>query len=150
MKIILVKDYPRLGSEHDVLEVKDGYARNYLIPEGIAILATKGNIKHVEEIKKYSAKAAERKVEEAKKLAEKIAELSVTLKVNVKDGGEDIYGSVGSQEIVDALKEEGVEISRSSVMLAETIKKLGVYEIKIKLHKTVDSVLKMWIVKSED
>ncbi len=149
MKIILVKDYPRLGSANDVLEVKDGYARNYLLPEGLAILATKGNIKRRAEVKKYSVKAAERKLNDAKATAEKMTDLSVTVKVNVKDGGEDIYGSVGSQEIIDAVKEAGYEISKTSVMLAESFKKLGEYSVKIKLHKEVDVTIGIVIVKIE-
>lgn len=149
MKVILQKDYPRLGAALDVLTVKDGYARNYLIPQGIALPATKGNLKHAEEMKKYSAKRSERIVAGAEEVAAKLADYSVTLKEKVKIGGEDLYGSVGVQEIVAALAADGFEVQKSSVLLSEPIKKLGVYDIELKLHKNVSATIKVWIVKEE-
>ncbi len=149
MRIILQKDYPQLGSALDVLEVKDGYGRNFLIPQGIAVLATKGNIRHTEEMKKYSSKRDERNLEAAKEIAAKIAEHSCTITEKVK-AGEDIYGSVTTQDIANNLKEAGKEKKKSSIILAETIKRLGVYEVKIKPHKSLTEVLKVWVVKEEE
>ena len=149
MKIILIKDYPRLGSVHDVLEVRDGYARNYLIPFGIATIATKGALRHVEEVRKYAVKAIDKRIADAEAIATKINDLTCTLKVNTKDAGEDIYGSVGAQEIIDVLKAEGVELTKSNIMLPENFKKTGVYEVKIRVLKGVDALLKLWIVKAE-
>jgi large subunit ribosomal protein L9 len=148
MKIILQKDYPRLGAALDVLTVKDGYARNYLIPQGIALPATKGNLKHAEEMKKYSAKRADRQVAAAEELAGKLKDYSATIKVKVK-GGEDLYGSVGVQELSDVLIADGYQVEKSSVILAEPIKKLGVYDIELKLHKSVSVSIKVWVVKED-
>ncbi len=148
MKIILQKDYPRLGSALDVLEVKDGYGRNYLIPQGIAAIANKGNLAHAEEMKKFSAKRADKAVASATEVAKKIAEHSCTIVVKLK-GGEDIYGSVSVQDIAENLKEAGIEVGKSSVLLAEPIKKLGVYEVPVKLHKQITETLKVWVVKKE-
>ena len=148
MKIILQKDYPRLGAALDVLTVKDGYARNYLIPKGLALPATKGNLAHAEEMKKYSKKRSEKIATQAQELAEKLKNYSSTIKVKVK-GGEDIYGSVNVQEIVESLKADGHEVEKSSIILAEPIKKLGVYDVELKLHKTVSVTIKVWVVKED-
>ena len=142
MKIILQKDYPRLGTAHDILTVKDGYGRNFLIPEGIAVLATKGNLRQNEEMLKYSAKKAERSVEAAKALAVKVAAHSIELKVKVKEG-EDIFGSVTVQDLFENLNAAGLEVPKSSILLAEPIKKLGSYNVIIKLHKTVSETLSL-------
>lgn len=146
MKIILQQDYSHLGCTLDIVEVKDGYARNYLIPQGIAVLATKGNLRHAEEMRKYSSKRAERQRILAQELAEKVSACSCTITVKVKNG-EDIYGSVTVQDIVESLARAGLEVSKPSIMLVEPIKKLGVYDIAVKLHKDVMTSLKVWIVK---
>jgi large subunit ribosomal protein L9 len=149
MKIILQKDFDRLGNAHEVVEVKDGYARNYLIPEGIAVLATAGNLRHNEEAKKYVAKKFEKIAQSAKVQADKINGQQFTVMVKVKEG-DDIYGSVSSQDVVDLLKEKGVELSRSAVLLNEPIKKLGVHDIGIKLFRDVEATIKVWVVKGEE
>jgi large subunit ribosomal protein L9 len=146
MKIILQQDYPTLGSELDVMVVKDGYARNFLIPEGIAIPATKGNLKHAEEMKKYSAKRVDRAVADAEALAAKVNETACNFTVKVK-AGDDIYGSVTATDISESLKEGGLEVSKASVLLAEPIKKIGFYEVSIKLHKSVTATLKVTVDK---
>lgn len=148
MKIILQQDYPTLGSALDVMEVKDGYARNFLIPEGIALPATKGNLRHAEEMKKYSAKKFEKALSAAEELAVKINEASINFSVKVK-GGDDIYGSVTASDISESLKENGLEVSKASIILSEPIKKIGFYEVNIKLHKTVSAVLKVTVAKEE-
>ena len=149
MKIILQKDYNRLGNAHDVVEVKDGYARNFLIPEGIAVLATAGNLRHNDEVKKYTAKKFEKIADAARAQAAKINGQQFTIKVKVKDG-DDIYGSVSTQDIVEQLAENKIEIPRSAVLLAEPIKKLGVYDVSIKLHRDVEASVKVWVVKKDE
>jgi large subunit ribosomal protein L9 len=149
MKIILQKDFERLGNVHDVVEVKDGYGRNYLIPEVIAVLATAGNLRHNEEIKRYSVKRLEKQVQSAKTLADKVNEQQFTIMVKVKDG-DDIYGSVSQQDIVQLLGNKGIEVSRSAVLLSEPIKKLGVYDITVKVFRDVQATIKVWVVKKEE
>lgn len=149
MKIILQKDFDRLGAAHDVVEVKDGYARNYLIPEGIAVLASAGNLRHNEEVKRYASKKFEKIAQAAKVQAEKISGQQFTVMVKVKEG-DDIYGSVSSQDIIDLLKTKGVDLPRSAVLLSEPIKKLGVYDIAVKFFRDVEATIKVWVVKGEE
>lgn len=149
MKIILQQDFNRLGHAYDVVEVKDGYGRNYLIPEGIAVLATKGNLRHNEEMKKYAAKKFEKLIEQAKEQAAKINGQQFNIAVKIKDG-DDIYGSVTAQDIVENLAESNIEITRGQVLLADPIKKLGVYDVDIKIYRDVVASVKVWVVKKEE
>ena len=148
MKIILQKDFDRLGNALDVVEVKDGYGRNYLIPEGIAILATAGNLRHNEEVKKYSAKRIEKLSKSAKVQADKINGQQFTVFAKVKED-DDIYGSVSQHDIVELLAQKGLEVARSAVIMKDNIKKLGVYDITIKFFRDVEAVIKVWVVKEE-
>jgi large subunit ribosomal protein L9 len=148
MEIILKKDYEKLGKAMDIVKVKDGFARNFLIPQGIAMPATKGNKKMIEESIKLALKKEEKRKEMAKEMAKKIEKIPCTIKVKV---GEDdkLFGSVTSQEISDFLKKEGYEIDKKSIEIEEPIKQLGVYIVKINLHKDVFANLKVWVVKEE-
>jgi large subunit ribosomal protein L9 len=148
MEVVLKKDHENLGNALDVVSVKDGYARNFLIPNGIAVAASEGNKKAVAESKKLSEKREEKKLKEARQLAKKIEGVPCTIPVNV--GEEDkLLGSVTSQEIADFLKKEGIEIEKRDIELEEPIKQLGVYSVKIGLYKDVSAKLKVWVVKDE-
>jgi len=148
MEVVLKKDHENLGNALDVVSVKDGYARNFLIPNGIAVAASEGNKKAVAESKKLSEKREEKKLKEARQLAKKIEGVPCTIPVNV--GEEDkLFGSVTSQEIADFLKKEGIEIEKRDIELEEPIKQLGVYSVKIGLYKDVSAKLKVWVVKDE-
>ncbi|MBD3322558.1 MAG: 50S ribosomal protein L9 [Chitinivibrionales bacterium] len=148
MDVILKQDFGKLGKTMDVVSVKEGYARNFLFPRGIAVLATEGNRKAVAEAKKVTEKREEKKAKEAGELAKKIEKVPCTIPVQV--GEEDkLYGSVGVQEICDFLKKEGFEVERSSIKLDEPIKQLGVYTIDIELYKNVSAQMKVWVVKDQ-
>lgn len=148
MEVVLIKDYEGLGKSMDVVPVKDGYARNFLLPRGIAVQATEGNRKKVAETKRLAEKRELVKQGEAKELAVKIEQTPCTIPVKV--GEEDkIYGSVSAQEIAEFLKKEGFDIEKRHVDLAEPIKQLGVYTVKIDLYKNVSANLKVWVVKEE-
>ena len=149
MKIILKKDYDKLGKTLDVVLVKDGYARNFLIPSGIAVPATEGNMSAVEEAKRLEQRRDEKKSKEAKQLAKKIEDVPCTIPVKVKRD-EEIYGSVSAHEIAEFLGREGFKIEKAAVVLEEPIKQLGVYSVKIKVYKDVYAKLKVWVVKGED
>ena len=147
MKIILPQDYEKLGKAYDQVEVKDGYARNFLIPKGIAIRATKNNIRMIEEKLNLQKRREEKKLKQAQALAEKLKKLSITIPVQV--GEEDkVYGSVTSQEIAVSLKEKGFEIDKRQILLEEPIKALGIYDVPIKLHPEVTGYVKLWVIKS--
>lgn len=148
MEIVLKQDYGKLGKANDVITVKDGYARNFLIPSGIAVPATEGNKKAVAESRKFAEKRETKKADEAKILAKKVAEIPCTITAKAKDD-EELYGSVTANDIAEFLKKEGLEVEKSMILLDEPIKELGVFPVKIQLHKDVDAELKVWIVKEE-
>jgi large subunit ribosomal protein L9 len=148
MEVVLKKDFDNLGKALDVVSVKDGYARNFLIPQGIAVVASEGNKKTVAESKKLSEKREEKKLKEARQLAKKIEGVPCTIPVKV--GEEDkLFGSVTTQEIADFLTKEGIETEKRNIELEEPIKQLGVYSVKINLYKDVSAKLKVWVVKDE-
>jgi len=146
MKVILRKNFDQLGKIGDLVEVKEGFARNFLVPRGIAYVALKGNIKALEEEKKQMAKKHEKEVKAAEILAAELEKVSVTIPVKV--GEEDkIFGSVTTQMIADALKEKGYELDKRKIEILEPIKALGIYSISIKLHHSVEAVVKTWVVR---
>ena len=146
MKVILRKNFEQLGGIGDLVEVKNGYARNFLLPRQIAYVATKGNIKALEEEKRQYSKKEAKELQSSKALATDLANVSITIPVKV--GEEDkIFGSVTSQMIADALKEKSFNIDKRKIELEEPIKALGIYEVNIKLHQEVNAIVKTWVVR---
>ncbi len=146
MKVILRQDYEKLGKAGDIVQVKDGFARNFLIPREIAYEATPGNIRRFEEEKKRMVLQFEREKKKAEQLAKELEKTSCTISMAV--GEEDrLFGSVTSQDIADALKEKGIEIDRRKIVLEEPIKSLGIYSVPIRLHPEVTASVKVWVVK---
>jgi large subunit ribosomal protein L9 len=136
----------RLGRPGDCINVKDGYARNFLFPKNLAKEATPGNIKSLESLKKKQALEDENRLKEARALAEKLAALSIT--INAKCGEEEkLFGAVTAEMISGALKAEGVSIDKKDIVIDEPIKKLGVYNIGAKIHPEVKASVKVWVVK---
>ncbi|HHE54172.1 MAG TPA: 50S ribosomal protein L9, partial [Caldithrix abyssi] len=130
----------------DVVKVKDGYARNFLIPKGIAYLASKENKKRLENELKLKSWRVEKEKLAAEELAKKLANVSCTIPVQV--GEEDkLFGSVTSQNIAEALAAQGIEVDRRKIQLEEPIKSLGIYSVPIKLHSEVEATVKVWVVK---
>ena len=146
MKVLLLKDVEKLGKYGDAIEVKDGYARNYLIPRGIALAANENNFKKLEKIKKEKEKIEEKNVDKFLSLKEKIEKVSVTIVAEVKED-EEIYGSVSEVQILKSLKEEGIELEHNKIVVEEPIKKLGVYNLKVKIYKDIEATLRVWVVK---
>ncbi len=146
MKVILTQAIDRLGKIGDVLTVKDGYARNYLFPKNIAKEATPSNIKILESLKKKQLFEDENKLKEMKALALSLAGLSVT--ISAKAGDEErLFGTVTTEMISQALESEGISINKKDIILDEPIKKLGVYQVGVKVHPEVNATLRVWIVK---
>ena len=150
MKIILKEDLEKLGKCGEVIQVKDGYARNYLFPKNLAIPATKGNLRSIEELTRQKKFRDEKKKKGAEKLKIDLEKNSITAEVKV--GEEDrVFGSVTSQDIAELLKEKGFDIDKRKVELEEPIKALGVYTVPIKIQAELVANLKLWVVKkSED
>lgn len=148
MKVILTQTVDRLGRVGDVVNVKDGYARNYLFPKNAAKDATPGNMKILESLKKKQDLENAKRLDEAKALAEKIAALSIT--ISAKAGEEEkLFGAVTAEMISAALGNEKITIDKRDIVLDEPIKKLGVYQVEVKVHPDVKALLRVWIVKEQ-
>ncbi|MCB0281202.1 MAG: 50S ribosomal protein L9 [Calditrichae bacterium] len=146
MKVLLREDYKGLGEAGAVVKVKDGFARNFLIPQGIAYIATDQNQKRYENDLKQQSWRTERDKHKAEELAKTLENVSCTISVQV--GEEDkLFGSVTAQNIADNLAEQGYKIDRRKIQLDEPIKSLGIYSVGIKLHQDVDASVKVWVVK---
>ena len=147
-KIILRQDYENLGNIGDVVDVKSGYARNFLIPRGIAYHATTGALRAVEAEKHaYNAKQT-RLEEDARAIGEKLESVSITIPMKV--GEEDrLFGSVTAQMISEELARQGHIIDRRSIQIEEPIKSLGMYDVSVKLHRDVTTTLKVFVVNEE-
>jgi large subunit ribosomal protein L9 len=146
MKVILSKDVEKIGRATEVLKVKDGFARNFLIPRGLAFAATAANLARLKQQEERNAQQQEKIKRQAEALKEKINNFSLTLPALVHEE-ESLYGSISAQEISAALKEEGFEISKDCILLEEPIKSLGIYEVPLKLHPQVSANIRIWVVK---
>lgn len=146
MKVILLKDIETLGSAGEVVEVKSGYGRNFLIPRNEALVATAANMAQFESRRKQQETLAERDRRAAEALAKKLETESITAQVKV--GEEDrLFGSVTAQNIAELLDEKGYEIDRRAIHLEDPIRELGVYNIDVRLHPEVAAAVKLWVVK---
>jgi large subunit ribosomal protein L9 len=149
LKVILTRDYEKLGNTGDIINVKDGFANNFLIPNNIAILATSGNIKQMELVKKSLIKKEAKNIEEAQKIAEVVDGIELKFKVNSSPDGK-LYGSITNKDIAEMiLEDKKIEIDRKKIELEEHIKEVGNYEIEVKLYKEVKAIIKVEVV-SED
>ena len=148
MKIILREKVERLGEKGQVIEVADGFARNFLLPKGLALPETASNIKRAKEERQTQANQETKLKEKSLRLAERLSNLSCTISMKVSQDDK-LFGSVTPASIADALKNEGIEIDKKSILIEEPIKKLGVYRIPIRLHPEVDATLKVWVERSD-
>ncbi len=146
MKLILKEDVDKLGESGDIVDVKPGYGRNYLIPQGKAVMATEGAIKQLKAIKEKAERRAELTVEAAKELAERLETTSVTIPVSV---GEDdrIHGTVTNVDVAEALAERDIEVDRRKIELDQDIKTLGEYTATVDLLGDLKQQIKVWVVK---
>jgi large subunit ribosomal protein L9 len=146
MKVILRKNSEKLGNMSDVVSVKSGYARNYLIPRGIAYEATEGSLRQLEEERKQQSRSLDKDRKKAETLAAQLEKISITIKMKV--GEEDkIFGSVTSQMITDALAEKEITLDKRHIELEEPLKALGIYDVPVKLSGGVVGKVKVWIVR---
>ncbi|MDY8136374.1 50S ribosomal protein L9 [Aquimarina sp. 2201CG5-10] len=146
MELILRKDVENLGFENDVVEVKNGYGRNYLIPHGFAVLATPSAKKVLAETLKQRAFKEKKEIEDAEKIAKKI--LGLEIKIAAKAGaGNKLFGSVSNADVSEALAKEGVELEKKFITVrGGTIKRLGQYEASVRLHRAVITELPFEVI----
>jgi len=149
MKVILRKNVPNLGNIGDVVNVKDGYARNYLFPRELAYLATENALKRIEiEKRKMLSKLAKDR-EIAEKLAAELSEIQLSIPMKVTEEG-NLYASVTAQMIADKLAELNYKIEKKNILLDEPIKTLGVFDIKVKVHSEITTSIKVWVINEEE
>jgi len=146
MEVILRKDIEKLGKGGDIVKVKDGYARNFLIPKVLALEATKSNLKTIELEKKQKLLQQDKKKREAKKLAETMTGASCTVTVEAMEDDR-LYGHVVASDIAKALEIEGVKIDKELIYFDKPIDKLGIYEVDVKLHPEVIATVRVWVTK---
>jgi large subunit ribosomal protein L9 len=149
VKVILKDDVEKLGTAGNVINVADGYARNFLFPRNLAVPATKGHLRSIDEIKKQKLFRENKRKREAEGLKEKLEKVSLT--AEVQTGEEDkVFGSVTAANIATLLEKQGFEIDRRKILLQEPLKALGVYTIEIKLAHDVVAGVKLWVVRKEE
>ena len=148
MQVILLEDMPKLGNIGDMVTVKDGYARNYLLPRNKALVASVRNVKKLEHEKRIANFALAKARGGAEELASKLGTLDIKLARKVGEQGK-LFGSVTSLDIERALTAEGFEIDRRQLSLADPVKELGAFEVAVKLHKEVTATLKVEVVAEQ-
>lgn len=147
VELLLIQPVEHLGNQGDVVSVKPGYAYNYLIPQGLATIATEHHKRMIEKHKARLAETQRRRLAGLRNLAAQLAKQSVTIEANANDEGH-LYGSVGAHEITMALKELGFSITEDQVRLKGPLKELGLYTVQVHLGQEIDADLKVWVVPS--
>lgn len=143
MQVILKRDVKDLGAKGALVNVADGYARNFLLPRGLAVPATDGNLKQRQQKIGVQQARTERLLDSAQVLAERLDGLSITVRARSGEGGR-LFGSVTSQDVVDGVKQvAGVDVDRRKVLLPEAIKTLGTYRVQLRLHPKVRTVVEL-------
>lgn len=146
MKVILIKNVNKLGKIGDKISVKDGFARNFLIPRKEAIEATQGALKVLDQKKNQEVRKAKKHIEECSAIAEKIAQVSCT--ISMEAGEEDkLFGAVTAEMISEVLASEGIDVDKRKIVLEEPIKAIGLYTVEIRLHPEIKAEAKVWVIK---
>lgn len=147
-QVILTRPVENVGATGDAVTVADGYARNFLIPNGFAMLATPGNLRRIEALRKKREAELAAQRESAEAIAQKLANHSCTVTVPAGADGK-LFGSVTAADVAEVLKADGIEVDRKRIVLQHTIHEVGMYEVEIKLSHDVTAKLKLWVVSSE-
>ncbi len=147
IELMLIQNVDNVGKQGEVVEVRPGHANNYLLPQGLAIIATEHHKRMVEKHKAKLKEIEKARLSGLQNLADSIAQQSITIEANANDEGH-LYGSVGAVEIVAALKENDVTLSEDQVRLEGPLKELGLYTVKVHLHQEIECDLKVWVVPS--
>ena len=145
MKVILIEELRGLGSRGDVVNVKDGYARNFLIPKNLAREATPGNLKSVEQERKKWALLAQQEKADAQKAADSVKGVKITVTKRVGEHGQ-LFGSVTANEIADALHAKGIEVDKRRIELGQPIKSLGTHDVEVRLFRDVTAQIQVEVI----
>lgn len=145
VQLLLIQNVEHLGKQGEVVEVRPGYANNYLLPQGLATIATDHHRRMVEKHRARLAEIEKARLADLRKQSEDISKQSITIEANANDEGH-LYGSVGANDIAAALKQAGFNITPDQVRLEGPLKELGLYTVKIHLHAEIETDLKVWVV----
>ena len=145
IQLLLIHNVEHLGKQGDIVEVKPGYARNYLLPQGMATIATDHHKRMVEKHREKLRAIELEKLKSYRDMADELAKQSITIEANANDEGH-LYGSVGPHEITAALKEAGFTLANDQIRLDGPLRELGLYTVRVHLHSEVDANLKVWVV----
>lgn len=146
MQVVLLQDVAKLGKKGDVVNVTEGYARNFLFPRNLASAASEGKLKEINNQKETQAAKKKQEEQKAKELAAKLNDLTVVLKAKVGEGGR-LFGAMGNKDIADGLKaQHGYDVDKKKIVLKEPIKNLGTYNITIKIHPVAQAQIKVEVV----
>lgn len=145
MKVILKEDIEKLGSRGELVDVKDGFGRNYLIPQGKALLATQGAIKAYEEEQKRESEKQQLDIEKAQELADQLSNTSITIPVKAGEDGK-LFGTVTNIHVADALKEKGFDLDRRKIKINEDVNALGEYSATVDVGPEISANVKLWVV----
>ncbi len=145
IELLLIQSVEHLGKQGDVVEVKAGYANNYLIPQGLATIATDHHKRMIEKHRARLAEIEKARMHGLRQKARQLSDVSVTIEANANDEGH-LYGSVGPHEIVTALKAQNINIDADQVRLKGPLKELGLYTVKVHMGHEIEADLKVWVV----
>lgn len=149
MKVILKEDVPKLGEEGEVVDVADGYGRNYLIPQRKAVMATPGNIKSLREDQRQQARKIAKRREEGEELAQELQELDLELPAKVGEGNR-IFGTITSQQLSTALADRGFDIDRRNITIQDDVRMLGTYSAKVQVHPDIETEMQFEVVPKDE
>jgi len=147
IELLLIQTVDKLGKQGDVVEVRAGYANNYLLPQGLATILTEHHKRMVDKHREKLEQLEVARIKSLKDMANHISNLSATIEANANDEGH-LYGSVGAIEIIGEPKKHDVHLLPDQIRLEGVLKELGLYTVKVKLHKDVETDLKVWVVPS--
>jgi large subunit ribosomal protein L9 len=149
MKVILQKPVDKLGDPGDIVEVADGYARNYLMPRGMAVKATKGGVKHIDSLKRAHTSRVNQAKADAEQVASKLIGTPITVEAHAGEEGK-LFGSVTASDVAEAIdRQAGIRVDRHDVHLDEPIRSVGTHEVRVHLFAEVDPVISVEVVGSE-
>ncbi|MCC6783614.1 MAG: 50S ribosomal protein L9 [Planctomycetes bacterium] len=148
MQLLLNKNIEHLGRIGEIVTVKPGYARNYLLPMGLAVPVTKANLAQIEKVRERAVAEERQRLESMREFAAKVEQTSVTIEGRANDDGH-LFGSVAATQIAHALQEKGITVEAKTIRLDHPIKEIGVYDVVVHLHPEVDATVKVWVVQSK-
>lgn len=148
MELLLKQNIEHLGRLGDVVKVKSGYARNYLLPRGLAVMVTKSNVAEIERARAAAMVEEQQRIASMKELGVKLAEASVTIEGRANAEGH-LFGSVTAAQIAASLREKGIPIDDKQVRLANPLKEIGVFDVAVHLHAAVEATVKVWVVQQK-